>query len=146
MILCVCSNTPRPLHTRCSSSCRMFSPTERRRTSSTALTWWWWLTSRFDKYLTFHLETRWELDTPHSYWLFSVFKGIVSHLVKHCFLLQKLSCRTATISCQQFYHPLTLFRIDQLVEESFMKRRVKSFLIPVSLMWIFSGFLIHLWQ
>lgn len=78
MTLCVCSNTPHLHHTPYSSFCRMFSPVKRLQTSSTALTWWWWLTSLFDKYLIFHLETRWDLDTLHSYWLFSAIKGIVS--------------------------------------------------------------------
>ena len=85
--LCVCSNMPRLHRTQCSSFCRMFSPAERPLTSSTALTWWWWLTSLFDKYLTFHLETRWDLDTPNSYRLFSGFKGIVSQFGKHSFSL-----------------------------------------------------------
>lgn len=64
--LCVCSNTPRLHHTQCSSFCRMFLLAGRRPTSSTALTWWWWSTSLSGKYLTFHLEIRWDGDTLHN--------------------------------------------------------------------------------
>lgn len=108
--LCACSNTPHLRRTRCSSSCRMFSPAGRQQTCSTAPTWWWWSTSLCDKYLTSRLVTRWHTHThtQGTWWLFRL-----SLLKKRVSYFEKTS--TAGLGSESVFQPLccvTLVHIE----------------------------------